>query len=101
MVRVQSSFTLDQLMSFGRANYEAFGTKSRLRKHAYYRQIAAYLAIEGGYKVGKIAEALDVTHATVVWSREKSLNHLVMRNETYCKYYEEFVNRSEEHTSEL
>jgi len=97
MVRIESSFTLEQLIQFSKDNYEAFGTKSRLRKHAYYRQIAAYIALEGGYKIGEVAKALSVSHPTIIWSREQATGHLTSRDETFYPYYVEFVNKFNNH----
>jgi hypothetical protein len=93
MVRVESSFTLEKLMEFAKQTYEAFSVKSRLRKHAYYRQVAAYIAIEGGYKVGEVAKALGVSHPTIVWSRENATSRLTSREEEFLPYYNDFVDK--------
>jgi hypothetical protein len=93
MVRVESSFTLDKLMSFAKETYEAFSIKNRSRKHAYYRQVAAYIAIEGGYKVGEVAKALSVSHPTIVWSRENATSRLISKEESFLVYYNDFVNK--------
>lgn len=93
MVRVESSFTLEKLMEFAKQTYEAFNVKSRLRKYAYYRQVAAYIAIEGGYKVGEVAKALGVSHPTIIWSRENAISRLTSREEDFLPYYNDFVDK--------
>lgn len=91
MVRVEHSFTLDQLKEFGQAQYSGFTSKSRSRENAYPRQIAAYIAVEAGYGYSQIGRTLNVTHATIIWSKQRAYDHLLVKNEMFTKLYAEFV----------
>jgi len=100
MVRIESSFTLDQLMEFSKSTYEAFKVKSRRREYAYYRQVAAYIAIEGGCKVGEIAKAFGVSHPTIIWSREHATSRLISKDEKFVEYYLDFVDKFNKHLNQ-
>lgn len=94
MVIVKHSFTLDQLKEFGVANYSGFTAKSRARENAYPRQIAAYIAVQqGGYNLTKTAQMLQVTHATIIWSKNRAYEHLLVQDEKFTKMYTDFVNK--------
>ncbi|NBP03520.1 MAG: hypothetical protein EBU90_26195 [Proteobacteria bacterium] len=94
MVIVEHSFTLDQLKEFGLANYPGFSSKSRARENAYPRQIAAYIAVvQGKYSLTKTAQMLQVTHATIIWSKNKAYDHLLTQDEKFTKMYIDFVNK--------
>ena len=100
MVRIESSFTLDQLMEFSKSTYEAFSVKSRLRKHAYYRQVAAYIAVEGGCKLNHIAKAFGVSHPTIIWSRDNATSRLISKDEKFMTYYIDFVDKFNKHLNQ-
>jgi len=91
MVRVEHSFTLDDLKEFGQAKYSGFTSKSKARENAYPRQIAAYVAVEAGYGYSQIGRTLNVTHATIIWSKQRAFDHLMVKNEMFTKMYAEFV----------
>jgi hypothetical protein len=93
MVRIESSFSLEDLMAFAKETYEAFNIKNKSRKYAYYRQVAAYIATEGGYKVGEIAKSFSVSHPTILWSRDMATSRLMSKEEDFLFYYNDFVNK--------
>lgn len=91
MVRVESSFTLDQLKEFSQAKYPGFTSKSRAHVNSYPRQIASYIAIEAGYGYTQVARMINVTHPTVIFSKQRVYEQLMDKNEKFCKMYTEFV----------
>ena len=100
MVKVESKFTLKDLIDFAKSKYEAFNVKSKKRAYAYYRQVASLVAIEGGYRLSLIAKALGVSHPTVIWSRDIGASRLASRDEKFVACYTDFVNKFNEYLKE-